>query len=1005
MDKQSLLKALAGTLDPNKHIRKTSEEALHTYEQQPGFTSYLLDLITERDVQQGTQISAAIFFKNRISNFWVQPESSKQAVSFFIKENEKSNIKSKLVATLVKTYAIHQVKFSLASALNSILDHDKWDELIPLVSSLLQSQDKDQIFTGLICLYELVKSYRWSGLESKCFVNPVMEDITQQLFPIIESLANTILNSENSNTTSDEMLYLIVKSFKNATFSSLPSYFQDTNKLGLWCQIQIMIIKKPLPREVLEEDTIEQRSTNPRVKAVKWCFANMNRLINRHGGGILSAKADPAFISAFLSNFVPQILNAYWNIIEDWASKKVWLSPVSMFYMISFLEQVVETSCWPLVKEKLDAITKHLVLPSLQATEESVEIYEDDPNEYIRRYFDLNREQKTADIAAINFINRLANKKFEETINLLFSVINEVFTERTNNRSNLETALKTESALRVLSTISYRLDDAGSPCRGQIDAVIDMFVNPELSSEQCKRTPWLTARACDTIAMFHTHTYSDANVLAKVFQNVIGCFQDDSQFPVQLTAADALATLVNEDSVAEQIASQAPQLMENLLEKSKKYESDILTNVMDTFVEKFATNLEPYAVELGEKLSNEFIRLGNEILEQQSSGRVEEDKEYQAGGLLNTLTTLVISMSNAKEVGESLERALKDLIVFVLENAMVVFLTDVVEIMESLINLRNGVSPVAWLIYQVVIESFETYAFEYFDQLQPFFASVINKGFTDPNLTAQDTHFQSLMTVCFNVLKSDEVDPVFAHYAFEDIELTVLAMNTRLASFNIIPNLLSEISDIYSALDAVDAFDGHMLHRLSYLKVLLATIYVDPTNTIQFISSKGYFNEFYKLWIRHSSDFQSVYGCKLQILAALSIIRSDVIKQISDDLVGETVDLLLANVATLPNAIKTKNVILMNEVSQKEQIKGAEQLGNEYDKVADLEDEYELDEAEMEALKETPLDKVNAFEEFVNTFLAIKQNDTEKYQVLFSDLDEGKNQLINELIKITQSTA
>ncbi|KAI5951725.1 hypothetical protein KGF54_004800 [Candida jiufengensis] len=998
MDKDSLLQALNGTLDSNRQIRKSSEQSLHVYEQQSGFTNYLLDLIIEDDIQLGIKIAAAIFFKNRIINYWIIPDNTKESSSYFILEDEKSLIRNNLVKTLMKTYKIYQIKFSLATALNNILSHDKWEEMIPLISKLITSQDKDQIFTGLICLYEYVKNYRWDGIESKNFINPVMEDITKELFPLIEQLAQTLINN-NSNTdqSNDEMLYLIIKIFKNATFSTLPTYLLDVNKLGLWCQIHIMIINKDLPKEILEEDIIEERAKNPRIKTVKWCFANLNRLLNRHGGGYLT-KNQSEFTSNFLTNFVPEILNAYWKIIEKWSSKKIWLSEASLYYMISFLDNVIETPCWPLVHEKLDAIIRHLILPSLQASEVSVELYEDDPYEYIRRYFDVNREQKSSDVASINFIHRLSNKKFDSTINLIFNIINEIFTKRVNDQNNLEIAMQTEGALRILSTVSNELDRESSPCHGQIDKVLETYIYPELNNSD--KTPWLTARTCDAIAMFHNHTYKDSQVLQKIFQDVIRCFQNESQFPIQLTAADALATLVQEDLVAQHVAGQAPQLMENLLEKSKKYESDILTHVMDTFVERFAKNLEPYAVELGTKLSDQFLRLCNEILEQSSNGHVDTDKEYQAGGLLSTLTTLVISMSNASEVGESLEKVLKDLINFVLENAMVMFLSDIVEIMESLLYLRQEVSEIMWSMFQSVIDAFDTYAFEYFDSFQPFFTAIINKGFTNPQINMNSPYVQSLLNVCFGVLKQADMEPIFAHAAFEDIELTVLALNSRFTEF--LPKLLPEIFEIYQSLDEQDAFDGYMLHRLSLLRILFASIYIDPITSLSFISSQNFMIEFYKLWIKYSDDFQSVYGCKLQLLCAISIVKSDAIKNIPEDLIGETVDLLLSNLIALPNAIKTKNAILSNETSQKDQIKNENSTNENLEQA--IEDQYELDEAEMEALKETPIDKINGFEEFANSFLSIQQNDQQKYQVLFNDLDDNKKEIIQELIRVTQQT-
>lgn len=101
-----------------------------------------------------------------------------------------------------------------------------------------------------------------------------------------------------------------------------------------------------------------------------------------------------------------------------------------------------------------------------------------------------------------------------------------------------------------------------------------------------------------------------------------------------------------------------------------------------------------------------------------------------------------------------------------------------------------------------------------------------------------DPHVQSLIQVCFNILKDDDTDPVFAHLAFEDLELTILALNQRFVNF--LPNFLPEIFDIFSRLESQDAFDGHMLHHLSILKILFACLYIDPVSTIQFILSKGF---------------------------------------------------------------------------------------------------------------------------------------------------------------------
>lgn len=118
------------------------------------------------------------------------------------------------------------------------------------------------------------------------------------------------------------------------------------------------------------------------------------------------------------------------------------------------------------------------------------------------------------------------------------------------------------------------------------------------------------------------------------------------------------------------------------------------------------------------------------------------------------------------------------------------------------------------------------------------------------------------MNVCFTILKDEDTDPVFAHLAFENIELTVLALNQRFASF--LPQFLPEIFDIFTKLESQDAFDGYMLHHLSILKILFACIYVDPAVTVQFILSKGFLVDFTSCGLSTAPTFKvcTVANCK-----------------------------------------------------------------------------------------------------------------------------------------------
>jgi len=1003
MDRDTVLRCLAGTLDADVQVRKQSESQLKIFEQQPGFTVSLLDLINDANTNTGIKMSAAIFFKNRIVNYWTVPEN-KAGGPMYIQNDEKDAIKQKLIETIISCYKNHQLGLQLSTSLHNILSFDKWDQLVEIIKKLLSdTSNVDHVHTGLICLYEYTKNYRWSGLESDSSANPVLEEITSEIFPMLSSLASELL--ANDNEFSDQMLYLIIKTFKFATFSALPTYLQDPANLGHWCHLHIMIINKPLPGAVLNEDSIELRNSHPRVKTVKWCFGNLHRLLSRHGGGFATKdKPDSPFVKYFLENFVPEILNSYWKIIENWSTKSIWLSESSLYHLISFLEQLVQTPAWSLISDKLDAIIRHVILPTLNATDETIELYEDDSDEYVRRFFDINRESNTSDVASINFIFRLSSKRFKSTINLILTIINDIFNRRNANRGDIQVAKEVEGAFRVLSTISYKLSSKLSPVANQVDKLLHTFVYPELSSETIASTPWLTARACDTLAMFN-NKYQDQQILRDVFEGIIRCFQTQEQFPIQITAVDALCTLVEDDSVADHISDQAPQLMGTLLEMSKKFESDILTTVMETFVEKFAKNLEPYATELASKLVELFLRLATEILKQQTgeNGEFDTEKEYQAAGHLNTLGTLVIAMSHSPTVARSLEPVVEDMVKFVLENAQIAFITEIIEILESILFSTKSVSPTMWNLYVVSINAFDTYAFEYFDSFLPFFERIINCGFTNPEVTLDSPYVQSLINVCNGILKKEDIDPLFADSAFEILELIILAMGDRFVG--ILPAFLSEIYQIFSTLESQNAFDGYMLHHLSILKVLFSALYVDAVTTMKFLNEQQFVASFFKLWMKHSEDFQSVYGCKLQILASLSIINSDAITYIPEDLVGETVDLLFSNIAALPTAIKARDEILEKEAGFKhnpsEVAEGDDEDEDEY-AGAYYEDDLEADEAELDALKQTPIDDLNVFSIAARQFVNLQQNQ-EKFQHLFGDIAQEKQKLISDLIEITSN--
>ena len=82
---------------------------------------------------------------------------------------------------------------------------------------------------------------------------------------------------------------------------------------------------------------------------------------------------------------------------------------------------------------------------------------------------------------------------------------------------------------------------------------------------------------------------------------MIGCL-DDTELPVRCQAALALQPLLRHEYVVNAMRPQIPQLMQRLLTLVNEVDADMLSMVMEEFVEQFSDELTPFAVDLATNL-------------------------------------------------------------------------------------------------------------------------------------------------------------------------------------------------------------------------------------------------------------------------------------------------------------------------------------------------------------------------------------------------------------------
>ena len=949
LDERAILTCIEHTLISDAKVIKQAEDQLYEYQKQPGFTSFLLNVVTDNSIAMNVRLSAAIYMKNKIQRSWNTTKYTEG-----LTKEEQASVKEQLVQTLIKFSESSHLRPHLTESIRGILNADNSWDLTATVKELLTSGKQEYLYPGLLLVFEVAIVHRWDMSDNR----EVIDNFIIEIFPIVENITSQLVNQ--TDYRSNELLYLVLKSFKYSCLNNLPKYFADLDKLNAWIQLHLFICQKPLPAEVLELDPSD-RSLDKRVKVNKWGFGNLTRFLYRYSRS--TKVITPEFVNYVFTKIVPEIIQEYFKFIESWSNKSLWLGEASLYYMVQFLEKCMITNeLFPLLEPHLNVVLQHLIFPCLCATEESVELLYEDPEEYTRRYFDLNKDGSMADFASSDFVYMLGTVRPDKLKEVLV-FINEVFTNFSQHKGDKEWSFKQEGAMRMISTL-FSLFQNPQDLEGMFSNYIVNFLADDSHH-------FLVARALETVASY-PYDINDMGTLSKLFEQTYGHFLNSDCLPIQVEAADALKSLVVlNPNIHGHISSQVPGIMEKLLKLSKEFEIDILSEVMESFVENFADELTPFAKDLAVNLAEQFLNLGRSIVESTNGAYStgDQDQETQACALLATMTTMVMSMNKV-----SLVEQFAPVVKFVIVHAQISFITEIVDLMDSLAlsskALFNQFTPEIWEMFHDVMDSFQTYALDYFESYLVFFETIVLQGFP------QDQTFVEPFLSLLSVKLESEID-----YDVEGVMnlLTCFALSMKETPF--LEKALSRAMDEEFGLDDKQV-----------IKMVLAYLFVKPIETLQVMESSGVTLNILKRWF--DLKFKSVFAIKLQILAIMSILKLPELPSCVSGYLKEFSNKLVTLVEQLPVAIRNREAL-----NKGEELSG----GADGTDLLDPQEEDEYLEEYDDDLKESILDQVNAFQE-VSVFLTSLQSENpQRYQDIISGMSDDKKESLQVILEFVSN--
>lgn len=1021
MDVTALHECFQATLQADMAVRSHAETQLGLAAQQVGFLGACLDILDSHQVSPVVKQACSIYFKNKILKQW-NGEG--------IDKDEKPVIRERIMFVMVKLE--RQLCNQLIPALAIIVSYDypdHWDNFQDLVLKLLSnSGDVRSIYVGILGFNELCRSFRWKKNEVRA---QKLDPIIVQYFPSLLQLAKSILAAPSDNYESAEIVKLVLKCYKFVTYLDLPVVLQENQAVVDWITFHVDVINMQLPASVFKLP-LDERSNSSWVKCQKWAFHNLGRIYERYGSKSLSRRFEyDAFLQLFQSSVLPQLFNVYLEKLQLWRQGQQWISNESLYYIVGFVEQCcVKKNTWEMVVPHLEFLISQVTFSVFRPSDETLEMFENEPEEYIHTILDQFEDSSSPENAVISFLFTLVEKRGQTTLQPLLEFIYAKLNECNQQPDSIEVAKDRESAMRILGPIAHKLISPKFQMASQMEDFLKTFIFPCFQSPY----PFLRARACNVSSKFDDLDYKDPSYIQSIFTGVMTCFGEVEQLPVQIEAALALQSFLKFDEFKYSLSAIIVPTMEQLLELSNKFDSDIIPMVMQECVESFSDQLEPFAENLMAKLSEQVLRLLEEMRDA-SNQDVDEfngyddlsDKQTAILGIVNTMITVLLYFEKSSEAIGNLEPYYSPVIQYIFEHCIDDFYAEASELIENTLFLTRKVSANMWHLFggfvQMLVKEDTTLFLE--DAL-PALKNYLVYG---SEMIKSSEEIQGMMIQL--IMKILMVSPDGSDDDDEEIGSNDICQISELATYFVL------------ALDQKSAskYVGHLVeqsikylttedpaykssnNKIQIINVFLSSVVIDPSTSLEKLVSMNAFEGVMEMWFSLTDKLTRVFDIKLNILATMSILRipTDGLVQIG---LGQALGSLGGNLAAL--VVKLPEAIASLEKKRREYEPGFEAnwsneetfdvnedlLGAEGGDDNDLDaDDFQftesgqfkfyddLDELDEDPYSQSALENINVFHAFKSFCIDVQSSDASKYQAMFGNLDAAKEEALQRTLE------
>ncbi|XP_062512936.1 exportin-2-like [Corticium candelabrum] len=492
MNEQNL-QALAGylqkTLSPDPTVRKPAERFLESVEGHANYPILLLHLIEADSVESSIRIAAAISFKNFVRRNWRTVEDHDNRIS----DGDRSTVRRLIVSLMLKTPERIQVQLSEAIGIIGREDFpDKWPELLTELVEKFSSGDVHVINGVLKTAHSLFRRYRHEMKSDVLWleIKFVLEKFATPLTSLLQHMM-TLVHQHSSDPAALKILFssltLVSKIFYSLNYQDLPEYFEDNMQTWMDSFYTLLMFNSKL----LQTDDDDEAGPIELIRS-QIC----------DNIAMYAQKYDEEF-----GSHLPRFVSAVWELLVTTGLQVKYDLLVSN--AIQFLASVAERANYKQLFESEDTlrgICEKVVVPNIHFRDSDEEVFEDNPEEYIRRDIE-GSDIDTRRRAACDLVRALCRHFEAPVIEIFSSYVTSLLTEY--SKSPVANWRSKDAAIYLVTSLATRskTQKHGTTEASELVNIGEFYTNqikPHLESPQVNELPVLKADSVKYILTFRS---------------------------------------------------------------------------------------------------------------------------------------------------------------------------------------------------------------------------------------------------------------------------------------------------------------------------------------------------------------------------------------------------------------------------------------------------------------------------------------------------------------------